>query len=444
MRRIRDLVEVTARGLAAQLDPEPPPPRRDPREAVRQRQRFLTRARALVITRFAFLILGALILAVPAWSRLLGLAGWFPSVWLLWMIAYTLADFWQLRRLRFGTWFTLGTLSLDLLTLVMVVSSSGGLHSPAMGALQLLTLFFALLFPRPLAIVPPLISLPLAAALGGSFSGESPVTVEVMVLLWYAALTGIAFYVIIHLTRSQEGQEKELVELEQGLKNMAVLDERQRLSREIHDGLGAALSGLIIQSEYLMTLTRDRAMREEIVELKQAAEEAIDELRRSLSMMRDDFELVPSLRNTTETFRNRHRLPCQLELLGHPPRLSSEQQLTIFRILQECLNNAAKHAHAKHVTVRVRFFVDGLSMQIIDDGRGFDPKSIPSHHYGLINMRDRARKVGGDVVVETEVDEGTAVTFSLRGIGGEATREAAIPVRYKAQKTRTRGGGGVY
>ncbi|MFH1811694.1 MAG: sensor histidine kinase [Pseudomonadota bacterium] len=405
---------------------------------MRRKQRFSTRARALAITRFVFLIVGAAVLAVPAWSRALGLSGWFPAAWLLVMIVYTALDFWQLRRLRLGQSFTMVTLSLDLVTVVLLVVSSGGLHSPAMGAQQLLTLFFALLFPRPLAVLPPLLSLPAAAVLGGSFNGQTPLTTEILALVWYTALTMIAFYVIIYLTRSQEGQEKEIVQLEQELKTIALLDERARLSREIHDGLGAALSGLIIQAEYLITLAKDRAMKDELAELKQAAEEAIDELRRSLSMMRDDFELVPSLRNTCETFRNRHRLPCQIEIMGPPPRLSSEQQLTIFRILQECLNNAAKHARAKRVTVRVRFFVDGLTLQVIDDGKGFDPRKVPSHHYGLINMRDRARKVGGDVVVETEAGRGTGVTFSLRGIGMEATREAAIPVRYTAKKKEAR------
>lgn len=431
--RVREIVEVTARGLRAQLDPEPRSPRRDPREVVRHRQRFVTRAQALAIVRFSFLGLAALALLVHDWRSAMGLRTWMLASWWGLMLLYSTADLWQLRRLRFGGMPTLISLHLDLLSVVAMASLTGGLHSLALSALSLVTIMFALLFPRPLALFPPLLSLFVVGVMHGVSGGRFAST-DLAYLLWYGVLSLIAFYAVLYLTRSQEGQENEIVQLEQELKSLALLDERARLSREIHDGLGAALSGLIIQAEFLLTMTHDKAMRSEIDELKDSAEEAIEELRRSLQMMREEFDLVPSLRSTVENFRNRHHLPCQIEIIGTPPRLSSEQQLTIFRILQECLNNAAKHARAKRVTVRVRFYIDGLNMQVVDDGRGFDMRRVPKHHYGLINMRDRARKVGGDVLVETEPGEGTGVTFMLRGVGGEATREAAIPVRYTAQK----------
>lgn len=425
-------------GLFEEYTDKPAPARgqqgRDPRAEVRRRDRFVTHVITLSFSRFAFLALGMLLLAVPSWAEATSLTGPIPKLWLLMMIAYTVTNLVLRHDLKLGSLFTLGTLSLDLLTMVFLVGNWGGLHSPAMAAQLLLTVFFALIFQRRLALLPPLLAIPAAAFLGGAFTTSEGTAADAFTLIWYGALCAITFYVIAYLTQRQEGQHAEIVQLEQELKNLAVLDERARLSREIHDGLGAALSGLIIQSEYVMTLTRDREIRAELSELKEAAEEAIDELRRSLSMMREEFELVPSLRSTCESFRNRHRLPCQIEILGQPPRLSSEQQLTIFRILQEALNNAAKHARAKRVTVRVQFFVDGFHLQVIDDGCGFDQRKIPAHHYGLLNMRERARKIGGDVLLESEPGIGTGVTFSLRGIGGEETREAAIPVRYTAQK----------
>src|SRR5690606_14995963 len=145
-------------------------------------------------------------------------------------------------------------------------------------------------------------------------------------------------------------------ELESELKKLAVVEERNRLARDIHDGLGAALSGLIIQSEYLLTLARgDEVVKREVGELKVAAEEAIDEVRRALSMMRDEFELMPQLENACTVFTTRFRIPVDLDIGGDPPPLSDEQKLTLFRIMQECLTNTAKHAEAKQVNVKVRF-----------------------------------------------------------------------------------------
>ncbi|MBN2360750.1 MAG: sensor histidine kinase [Deltaproteobacteria bacterium] len=430
--RLRSLADNALTGSPLPFEPRQRKPKRpDPREMVRLRARFVLHARALAYTRLAFLVLAAVVVLVPQLARAVGFAGIWPKLGLALMICYAVANLLLLRSTRHGVWVTLATLLLDQVAVAIVVGHSGGMHSPAMDAHLLLTVFFALLFPRPIAVLPPLLALPIGAVLGGGFvrnwSGET------LLLLWYVALCAIAFYLIVYLTHRQESQQRAIVQLEQDLKNLAVLDERARLSREIHDGLGAALSGLIIQMEYLMTLTRDRQVRDELTELKDAAEEAIAELRRALRMMRDEFELVPSLQATCEAFRNRRKIPCQLELTGQPPRLTSEQQLTLFRILQEALNNASKHARPKRVTVKVQFFVDGLQLQVIDDGCGFDERNTPVHHYGLVNMRDRARKVGGDVMIESELGAGTAVTFVLRGVGGEATREAAIPVRYTAQ-----------
>jgi len=434
--KLRALADSALTSSPLPFEPKQRKSRRpDPREQVRLRARFVLRARALSYTRLAFLALGVVVIFVPQLARAVGMTGIWPKLGLGLMILYAVANFLLLRSARHAVWVTLVTLVLDQVMVALVVGRSGGMHSPAMDAHLLLTVFFALLFPRPIAVLPPLLALPIGAVLGGGFI--SSWSVEALLLFWYVALCLVAFYLIVYLTHHQENQQRAIVHLEQDLKNMAVLDERARLSREIHDGLGAALSGLIIQMEYLMTLTKDRQVRDELTELKDAAEEAIAELRRALRMMRDEFELVPSLQATCEAFRNRRKLPCQLDISGELPRLTSEQQLTLFRILQEALNNASKHAKPKRVTVKVQFFIDGMQLQVIDDGCGFDSAHTPAHHYGLVNMRDRARKVGGDVMIESEPGAGTAVTFMLRGVGGEATREAAIPVRYTAQ-TATR------
>lgn len=399
----------------------------DAREARRLKERFLTRARAVFYARLAFLTLGLGILAIPSWRDELAAGGRLAWIWFAFTLAYAIGAHLTAGHPRHGRWVMFLTLNLDLVLLLYIITHTGGLTSPVMAAQVLFTLFFALLFPNPIAIIPPVLMLPVVVRLGQLFERRPPFEVELLFLLWYAALNGVAVYVIVYLTGREEKQNREILELERELKKLAVVEERNRLARDIHDGLGAALSGLIIQSEYLLTLARgDEHLKHEIGELKVAAEEAIDEVRRALSMMRDEFELVPQLENTCSTFTTRHRVPVQLSIEGAPPALSDVQQLTIFRIMQECLTNIAKHAGASVVTVQVRFGPDEMRMDIEDDGKGFDPARTPKHHYGLINMRERAKKANGEVTIDSRPGEGTRVVLAIAHPGvGRAELPAA-------------------
>ena len=416
--------------------PEPPEEiasevlRIDAREANRLKERFNTRAQAVFYARIVFLVLGIGILAIPSWRAQLNITGlWAPAV-LFVVLVYALGAQFFARHPVHGRWVMFLTLILDLIVLLYMINETGGLLSPVMAAQVLFTLFFSLLFPNPIATIPPLLMLPIVVRLGQMAEPRPSLDIELLFLLWYAALNGVAVYVIVYLTGREEKQNREILELEGELKKLAVVEERNRLARDIHDGLGASLSGLIIQSEYLLTLARgDEHLKSEIVELKGAAEEAIDEVRRALSMMRDEFELVPQLENTCSTFTTRHRVPVKLQINGSPPHLSDVQQLTIFRIMQECLTNISKHAKANEVSVDVHFSRDRMRMDIQDDGQGFDPNRTPKHHYGLINMRERARKANGEVSIDSSPGAGTRISLSISDLQTSLIPTAAsVPI----------------
>ena len=120
----------------------------------------------------------------------------------------------------------------------------------------------------------------------------------------------------------------------------------------MHDGIGAALSGLIIQAEYLKSMLDEPETKQEAEELYELAQTAIEELRRSLKMMRADFELVPALLEHCSDAASRYRINVDPELMEPPPGIPSEQQLASFRVLQECIANAVKHGQANRITVR--------------------------------------------------------------------------------------------
>jgi signal transduction histidine kinase len=405
------------------------------REAQRLKERFLTRATAVFFARLAFLVLGLGLLLLPSWQAAFSVRGAAPwgvlfivaaSTWICQAFA---AHPLHGRRVMFVT------LLVDLSVLLLLVERSGGIRSPAMPAQLLFTIFFALLFPNPIAILPPLLVLPAAILLGhlGGGGDRGAFAADVLQLAWLAALNGVAVYVMVYLTSREEKQNREILELEQSLGRMALVEERNRLARDIHDGLGASLSGVIIQAEYLVNLTKkDPELQSEVKELKVGAEEAIDEVRRAVSMWRDDFLLVPQLENMCSTYVARHKLPIELKVTGQAFDCAEEQELTVFRILQECLTNIAKHAAPTKVQVAVSFEPDRISMDIIDDGKGFDVTKTPKNHYGLINMRERARKANGEVILNSEPGKGTTVHLSVKPLPRTRAPGTAAPTSISA------------
>jgi len=383
-------------------------------------EKFITRARTLFYARLAFLTIGLGLLALPMWSEAFGIRGPFGFVVYFGMLGYSIANFLVVEHDLVGRLATYVTLCLDLAVMVYLVEVSGGLHSPLFATQLMFTTIFVILFPKPLAILPPLLTLPIVAKID-QIVGTTPLgTNELLILIWYSALNFIVVYVIVYLNEREDAAHRDIVSLERDLQGLAVVEERSRLSREIHDGLGASLSSLIIQAEYLEGLAQDEELKSEIRELKSCAEESIDELRRSLRMMRADFELVPTIEDYCRTFGERSKLPVRFEKTGVPPLLSSDAQLTIFRVLQEALSNARKHAKPKELAVRFAVEPGMVSLAIIDDGVGFDVAASRRGHYGLSTMRERASKIGGGVEIQSKRGGGTSITLRIPAPGAPA------------------------
>jgi signal transduction histidine kinase len=388
--------------------------------------RFSDRARALFYARLAFLGIGLGVLAVPSWSAYIGATGGSAFIVYFTVIAYSVANYLLLEHPRYGKPLTFVTLNLDLVALSLMALASGGLRSPMMAAQVMFTIFFALLFPRLVTILPPFLMLPIVARADLIIDGHPLSAADVFLLVFYGVLDAIAAYVLVYLNTRDQRHLRQLRALSTMREEAVITEERLRLAREIHDGLGGTLSTLIIQSEYIFRMAQDEALKAEITELKTQAEEAIEELRRSLTMMRRDFDLHKALEDYCARFSERSKVPCEMRVVGRRRRLPSEMQLAIFRTLQECLTNIQKHAQAHRVDVKLKYDGDLVSISVSDDGVGFDTTKKKVGHYGLVNMMERARKFRGTVDIQSAPGAGVTAHVSLV-IPSEGSHVAVMP-----------------
>jgi signal transduction histidine kinase len=399
--------------------------------------RFLTRARALFYARLAFLVLGLGVIGVPSWSQAFGVGGPRAYAVYLVMVAYSAANYVFLPKKRVGRILTFATLCADLCVLVWLVSVTGGLRSPLLAAQLLFTTLFVVLFPTPLAVVPPLLTFPVVAKLDQMLGGHAVVQIDIFILLWYSAINCILVYVMVYLNERDRMKHRELNKLSKTVREMAIVEERNRLAREIHDGLGGVLSSVAIQSEYLLNMidgseVRSRlqgtnearaailpTIRKELSDLHSAAEDSMDELRRSLRMMMEDFDLVATLGDYCKLASGRHRLEVRFSRVGRERQVGPESALALFRVLQESITNTSKHCgKGTAVDVTLTFTPGHAQLQVKDHGKGF---ALPADatapgrdgHYGLANMRERANKVAGQIRMTSEPGKGTCIELTV-------------------------------
>ncbi|MFN3265290.1 MAG: GAF domain-containing sensor histidine kinase, partial [Deinococcales bacterium] len=204
---------------------------------------------------------------------------------------------------------------------------------------------------------------------------------------------------------------------------IAIFDERSRIAREIHDGIAQSLAFTAMKldlAEKLLERDPER-VRLELETAKTTLREQIKEVRRSIFALRPlDLErlgFLETVRQYTKDFGEQNNIKTILELHGEP-RLSPTNEAVMFRILQEALNNIAKHSRAKTTTVILKSLTSGAQLTVQDDGGGFDPNSLTGKvttagGLGLSQMRERVEARGGRFEYSSKIGQGTRVTAIL-------------------------------
>src|SRR5574341_464311 len=222
-----------------------------------------------------------------------------------------------------------------------------------------------------------------------------------------------------------ELQEKEAVRtqlLEKVIQ--AQEEERKRVARDLHDQLGVTLSGLSLSIETVEQAlsAQNGSVRESWQRAKGLATRALEETHKLILDLRpvvlDDLGLLAAIRSDAEEHLRSCGIDVQINVTGTRRRLAPELELTLFRIVQEAINNIAKHAHARRVNLALDFKDAVVMVTVEDDGKGCDVQAISNSEdrtrgLGLLGMAERAQLAGGSFHIESQKGRGTRIVLTM-------------------------------
>jgi len=222
----------------------------------------------------------------------------------------------------------------------------------------------------------------------------------------------------------QIGIAIENARLNEQLQSIAALEERDRIGRELHDGLAQVLGYMHLKSKAVEGLLSSGQMAQaqaELHEIQEVAREAYGDVRESILGLRTTITpsagLIPTLTEYLHKFSRQSGISARL-VMGDDAKMefAPAAEIQLLRIIQEALTNIRKHSQASRAWVRFEADAEGAVITVEDDGRGFDPSRIGQdgqEHFGLQTMRERAESVGGVVQISTQPGQGTRLTVQL-------------------------------
>jgi signal transduction histidine kinase len=211
------------------------------------------------------------------------------------------------------------------------------------------------------------------------------------------------------------------------IEHLATSRERVRLARAMHDTLAHTLAGLVIQLEAVDALQEvdPKAAQMQLSKASQEARAGLEEARRAILDLRsapvEEHGLEEALEQLVRRFGQRSGIRASWSLRGAPTPLLPVQANAIYRIAEEALSNVERHSGATSLDVALEYGA-GISLEIHDDGSGFDPHSVDRDHYGLIGIRERATLVDGIVDIASAPGAGTTLAVRITDLWQRATR----------------------
>ena len=207
-----------------------------------------------------------------------------------------------------------------------------------------------------------------------------------------------------------------------GIKIMAAQEEeRKRLSREIHDGPAQMMANVLMRSNLIDRTLQEKGIEAAIAEIKDLkinVRNALSEVRRIIYDLRpmalDDLGIVPTLKKYLSTVMEYNDgINIDFKSYSTEQRISSNYEVAIFRLVQECVANALKHGKPTDISVKIEWHKSDINIVVKDNGVGFDLEEVGDQSFGIIGMKERVEILSGSLSIITGVGKGTAVYFKI-------------------------------
>jgi signal transduction histidine kinase len=239
--------------------------------------------------------------------------------------------------------------------------------------------------------------------------------------LWLLGVTaGVLLAVMVWVVVLGRRLHEQMAVIRQKLRSGAVLEERNRIARELHDTLEQELAGITMQLDLAVDcLQQAPGVAQHALETaRNMSRHSMVEARRSVWDLRcqllEDGDLVSALAQIVEPLVPRERTKVDFKVEGSPVRLPGPVEMNLLRIGQEAVANAVKHGGARLVSIELRYAPASVGLTVSDDGKGFAAgQPSPTGHFGLLDMRERAQSMGSHLKVESEPGRGTRIAVEV-------------------------------
>jgi signal transduction histidine kinase len=252
--------------------------------------------------------------------------------------------------------------------------------------------------------------------------------------LWLLGITlGALLIVMAWVVVLGRRLREQMALIRQKLRSGAVLQERNRIARELHDTLEQELAGITMQLDLAVDCLRQapQVAHQALETARNMSRHSMVEARRSVWDLRchllEHGDLVSALTQVVQTAAHGHNEPA-VRVEGHPIRLPVPIEMNLLRIGQEAVANAVRHGHATGITVELRYAPDSVSLCISDNGCGFHPQVNGNNgHFGLLDMQERAQSMGCELRIESRPGQGTRVRLEVP-IGQQQSLDEALKI----------------
>jgi signal transduction histidine kinase len=239
--------------------------------------------------------------------------------------------------------------------------------------------------------------------------------------LWVLGITGgVLLAVLVWVVVLGRRLQEQMAVIRQKRHSSAVLEERNRIARELHDTLEQELAGITMQLDLAVDCFQQApgVAQHALATARDMSRHSMVEARRSVWDLRcqllENGDLVSALTQIVEPLVPRERTKADFKIQGSPVRLPAPVEMNLLRIGQEAVANAVKHGRARHVFIELRFEPASVCLTVSDDGEGFAAaQPSPTGHFGLLDMRERAQSMGSHLRVESESGHGTRIAVEV-------------------------------